>query len=223
MLPRRLRGPRQDGDGLSGRAAEQRRAPRRLRCAGAKEGQPFALDIAKAQALLKEAGQSDLKRKMLVMGVTPYPDLAQHVQANAAKAGVTLELEQMAPAQVFTKARAREYQMMLINWGVRSPDPHNMVSRHVMNPDNRPEAKLAQYPAWRAAWQDPAMNELGQKAMMERDSEKRKALYREIQLKNMQEGPMAYLFQVVRSIAVRNEVKGFEMSAFKVGYETASK
>ncbi len=189
----------------------------------AKEGQPFSLDIAKATALLKEAGHADLKRKMVVMGVTPYPDLAQHVQANAAKAGVTLELEQMAPAQVFTKARAREYQMMLINWGVRYPDAHNMVSRHVMNPDNRREANLAQYPAWRAAWQDPAMNELGQKAMMERDPEKRRALYREIQLKNMQEGPMAYMFQVVRSTAVRTEVKGFEMSAFKVGYETASK
>ncbi len=189
----------------------------------AKEGQPFSLDIAKATALLKEAGQSDLKRKMIVMGVTPYPDLAQHVQANAVKAGVTLELEQMAPAQVFTKARAREYQMMLINWGVRYPDAHNMVSRHVMNPDNRREANLAQYPAWRAAWQDPAMNELGQKAMMERDPENRKALYREIQLRNMQEGPMAYMFQVVRSTAVRTEVKGFEMSAFKVGYETASK
>ncbi len=188
-----------------------------------KEGQPFKLDIAKAQALLKEAGQADLKRKMVVMGVTPYPDLAQHVQANAAKAGVTLELEQMAPAQVFTKARAREYQMMLINWGVRYPDAHNMVSRHVMNPDNRPEAKLAQYPAWRAAWQDPAMNELGQKAMMERDPEKRRALYREIQLKNMETGPMAYMFQVIRSIAVRDEVKGFQMSPFKVGYETAAK
>lgn len=187
-----------------------------------KEGQPFTLDIAKAQALLKEAGQTDLKRKMLVMSVTPYPDLAQHVQANAAKAGITLELEQMAPAQVFTKARAREYQMMLINWGVRSPDPHNMVSRHVMNPDNRPEAKLAQYPSWRAAWQDQAMNELGLKAMMERDLDRKRALYREIQLKNMQEGPMAYMFQVVRPMAIRSEVQGFEMSAFKVGYETAS-
>jgi peptide/nickel transport system substrate-binding protein len=188
-----------------------------------KEGQPFRLDIAKAQSLLKEAGQTDLKRKLLVMSVTPYPDLAQHIQANAAKAGVALELEQMAPAQLFTKARAREYQLMLINWGVRYPDAHNMVSRHVMNPDNRPEAKLAQYPAWRAAWQDLGMNELGQKAMMERDPEKRRALYREIQLKTMQDGPMAYLFQVIRSIAVRNEVKGFEMSPFKVGYETAAK
>jgi peptide/nickel transport system substrate-binding protein len=187
------------------------------------EGQPFRLDIAKAQSLLKEAGQTDLKRKLLLMSTTPYQDLAQHVQANAAKAGVMLELEQMAPAQLFTKARAREYQLMLINWGVRYPDAHNMVLRHVMNPDNRREANLAQYPAWRAAWQDPAMNELGQKAMMERDPEKRRALYREIQLKTMQDGPMAYMFQVVRSIAVRNEVKGFQMSPFRVGYETAAK
>ena len=188
-----------------------------------KEGQPFTLDIAKARSLLAEAGQANLTRKMLVMSVTPYPDLAQHVQANAAKVGVTLDLEQMAPAQVFTKARAREYQMMLINWGVRSPDPHNMVSRHVMNPDNRPEAKLAQYPSWRAAWQDLGMNELGIKALMERDLDKRRAHYREIQLKTLQTGPMAYMFQVVRPMAIRSEVQGFEMSAFKVGYETASK
>jgi peptide/nickel transport system substrate-binding protein len=188
-----------------------------------KEGQPFRLDIARARALLKEAGQADLKRKLLLMSVTPYPDLAQHVQANAAKAGITLELEQMAPAQLFGKARAREYQLMLINWGVRYPDAHNMVSRHVMNPDNRPEARLAQYPSWRAAWQDPALNELGRQAMMEPDPEKRRALYRRIQLETMEKGPMAYMFQVVRSIAVRNEVKGFQMSPFKVGYETAAK
>jgi peptide/nickel transport system substrate-binding protein len=189
----------------------------------AKEGQPFALDVAKARALLAEAGVPTLQRKLLLSSATPYPDLAQHIQANAAKAGVTLDLEQMAPAALFTKARAREYQVMLINWGVRAPDAHAMVSRHVMNPDNRPEAKLAQYPSWRAAWQDPAMNELGRKAMMERDPAARQALYREIQAKNMEEGPMAYMFQVVRAIAVRNEVKGFKMSAFKVGYETALK
>jgi peptide/nickel transport system substrate-binding protein len=189
-----------------------------------KEGQPFALDLVKARALLAEAGQAQgFQRKLLLSSATPYPDLAQHIQANAAKVGITLDLEQMAPAQLFTKARAREYPLMLINWGVRYPDAHNMVSRHVMNPDNRPEAKLAQYPSWRAAWQDPAMNELGAKAMMERDPEKRRALYREIQLKTMRDGPMAYMFQVVRSTAIRTEVQGFQMSPFKVGYETATK
>jgi peptide/nickel transport system substrate-binding protein len=39
----------------------------------------------------------------------------------------------------------------------------------------------------------------------------------------MENGPMAYIFQTVRPIAVRKEIKGFMMTPFDVDYATASK
>ena len=98
-----------------------------------------------------------------------------------------------------------------------------MVSRHAVNPDNRAEVKLVQYLAWRASWQDLKVNTLADQAMMERDPAKRIAMYHTIQRYMLENGPMAYIAQGVRTIAVRKEVKGFAMTPFEVAYGTASK
>ena len=98
-----------------------------------------------------------------------------------------------------------------------------MVSRHAVNPDNRAEAKLVQYYSWRTSWQDLKINTMADQAMMERDPAKRVALYHTIQTYMLENGPMAYISQTVRTIAVRKEVKGFVITPFKVAYGTASK
>lgn len=36
-------------------------------------------------------------------------------------------------------------------------------------------------------------------------------------------GPMAYMFQTVRPIAIRKDVKNFQIGPFKVDYASASK
>jgi peptide/nickel transport system substrate-binding protein len=48
-------------------------------------------------------------------------------------------------------------------------------------------------------------------------------MYHEIQKYMMQNGPMAYVYQTVRSIAYRKAVKGFVISPFNVDYGSASK
>jgi peptide/nickel transport system substrate-binding protein len=98
-----------------------------------------------------------------------------------------------------------------------------MISRHAVNPDNRAEAKLAQYPSWRSSWQDAKINEMADRARMERDPDKRTAMYREIQQFMLENGPMAYICQTVRSIALRKEVKDFLIRPFDVIYGSATK
>ena len=97
-----------------------------------------------------------------------------------------------------------------------------MISRHAVNPDNRAEAKLG-YPSWRTSWQDLKINTMADQAMMERDPAKRIALYHEIQTYMLENGPIVYIAQQVRSIAVRKEVSGFVITPFEAAYGTASK
>ncbi|MBM3546961.1 MAG: ABC transporter substrate-binding protein [Alphaproteobacteria bacterium] len=189
-----------------------------------KAGLPFKLDLDMAKKLLTEAGYPNGFTKKYILSANAFnPAVAQHVQANAAKVGIKLELEQMADANLFTKMRAREFEIGQIGWGAGYPDAHSMVSRHAQNPDNRPEAKLAQYPTWRSAWVDPKVNDMAAKAMMERNDAKRIAAYHELQKYMLENGPMAYMFQTVRPIAIRKEVKGFQIGAFEVRYRSASK
>jgi peptide/nickel transport system substrate-binding protein len=189
-----------------------------------KAGLPFKLDLDMARKILTEAGYPNgFQKKLILSANTPNPDLAQHVQANAAKIGIKLDLEQMADANLFTKMRGREFEVGLIGWGAGYPDAHSMVSRHAQNPDNRPEAKLAQYPTWRSAWVDAKVNDMADAAMMERDPAKRIAMYHELQRYMLENGPMAYMFQTIRPIAYRKDVKGFEIAPFRVAYQSASK
>jgi peptide/nickel transport system substrate-binding protein len=189
-----------------------------------KAGQPFSLDLAKAKALITEAGYPDgFTKKMILSANNISPAIAQHIASNAAKIGIKVELEQMADAQLFTRGRAREFQIQLIGWGAGYPDADSMISRHAVNPDNRPESKLAQYPSWRAAWQSTEINEKAEAARMERDPAKRIAMYHEIQEYMMHNGPMTYINQTIRPIAIRSSVKDFEISPFGVNYGSATK
>ena len=184
-----------------------------------KEGQPFSLDLAKAKQLLTEAGYPDgFSKKMILSANDIAPAIAQHVATNAAKVGIKLELEQMADANLFTRGRNRDFEVQLVGWGAGYPDADAMVSRHATNPDPRPEAKLVGYPVWRTGWQSTDINAKAEAARLEQDPEKRAAIYRDIQDYMLHNGPMAYIYQTIRPIAVRTSVKGFVIAPFNVNY-----
>jgi len=187
-------------------------------------GQPFKLDLDRAKQLITEAGYPNGFTKHLILSASGIsPSIAQHVASNAAKIGITLQLEQMADANLFTRGRNREFELQLVGWTASYPDADAMVSRHAVNPDKRPEAKLTMYPVWRTGWQDLSINEQAAAARMEHDPAKRTAMYHSIQEFMMHNGPMVYIYQPIRAIAVRNSVKGFVISPFFVNYGSASK
>jgi peptide/nickel transport system substrate-binding protein len=189
-----------------------------------KEGQPFKVDLDKAKQLLSEAGYPNGFEASLIFGTLPHSNpLAQSVQQNAAKVGVKLSLERMANAQLFSKVRGREYQSAMLAWQTGVPDAHGNASRLVYNPDNRLEAKQTQYPSWRAAYQDLELNKKVDEALLEPDPAKRDALYAELQKTVMQEGPMAFMFQMNNVAGVRKELKNWTWNGFRTYYERASK
>ena len=187
-------------------------------------GQPFKLDLDRAKQLITEAGYPNGFTKHLILSASSIsPSIAQHVASNAAKIGITLELEQMADANLFTRGRNREFELQLVGWTSGYPDADAMVSRHAVNPDKRPEAKLTMYPVWRTGWQDLSINEQAAAARMEPDPAKRTAMYHSIQEFMMHNGPTIYIYQTIRPIAVRNSVKSFTISPFFVNYGSAVK
>jgi len=189
------------------------------------EGKPYKLDLAKAKQLLTEAGYPNgLEKELIHANVFPYPDLAQHIQANAAKVGFKLNLVQMSYGQVVQRHRGRNFDMTMSAYYITVQDAHGFVEQMAFNPDNSAEAKgNAQYPSWRASFFDQWFNDMTNKALLERDSAKRAEMYKEIQVKHMAEGPFAYLFQTFRVIGLNNAVKDIKVNEDRVWYATATK
>jgi peptide/nickel transport system substrate-binding protein len=189
-----------------------------------KEGQPFKLDLAKAKELLKEGGYPDGFEAGLITGTLPhYVPVAQSVQENAAKVGVKFKIERMANAQLFSRARGRDFDTVIMAWQTSVPDAHGNASRLVYNPDNRPEAKLTQYPVWRTGWADDSMNAKIQQALLEPDPAKRDAIYADLQREFMKKGSIAVMFQIYNVAAVRKELKGWTWNGFRTYYDATSK
>lgn len=190
----------------------------------AQEGQPFKLDIEKAKALLAEGGYPNGFEASVLIGTLPHSaPIAQSVQTNAAKIGVKLNIERMANAQLFARIRGREFQTGMQAWQTGVPDAHGNASRLVFNPDNRPEAKLTQYPSWRAAFQNEDYNKRVQAALLESDPAKRNEMYASLQKDVMETGPMAIMFQMYNILGMSDKVQNWTWNGFRVYYDLASK
>lgn len=190
----------------------------------AEAGQPFRVDLDRAKQLLAEAGYPDGFEMGLLFGTLPYSaPIAQSVQQNASKVGITLNLERMANAQLFSRVRGREYDSVMQSWQTSVADAHGMASRQIYNPDNRAEAKQTQYPSWRASYYDPEVNAKIDAALLEPDPATRQQMYFELQEEMMQRGPQAFMFQIYDVAGVRNDLQGWAWNGFRVYYDRTSK
>ncbi|WP_342236228.1 ABC transporter substrate-binding protein [Inquilinus sp. OTU3971] len=188
------------------------------------EGQPFALDLDKAKALLAEAGYPNGFKASILIGTLPHAaPVAQSVQQNAARIGVELTIERMANAQLFSRVRGRDYQTSMSSWQTSVPDAHGNASRLIYNPDNRAEAKLTQNPSWNASFYSEDANRKVEAALLESDPEKRNAIYRDLQLQMMQQGPSAVMFQTYNVAGIRKTLKSWSWNGFRTYYETVAK
>jgi len=187
-------------------------------------GVAYRLDLDKAREHLARAGHADGFTVRLIHG-TPFPssDVAQHFQANAAKVGIRVEIEQMASGQLFSRMRDRNYELSFLAWAPGYPDADANATRHVFNPDNRPEARQTMFLSWRASFDRPWFNDMVQRARLERDETKRREMYYEIQERFMREGPFLYTLQSYRQLAMRRDVQGIIHHAFEVSYHGVRK
>lgn len=176
---------------------------------GALADTPFHLDVEKAKGLLKEAGLTDgFSVSLNSANSPPASTIAQSLQSTFAKGGVTLNLEQSDRKQVLTKYRGRDYDITLISWEPDYLDPHSTADYFTRNPDNSEEASNKTLP-WRASWDIPELTKETDAAAVEKDAEKRKALYLDLQRKLQKDSPLPVLFQSVERTVGAKSVIGF--------------
>jgi peptide/nickel transport system substrate-binding protein len=184
---------------------------------------PWKLDVAKAKALLAEAGYPNgFEVKLLVPTQPPNPDIAQAVQQTMAQAGVKLNLVTSDLKQVLTEYRSRHHQMVIINWSPDYFDPHSNADSFAHNDDNSDGAK--NHPlAWRNHYFDPDVNKMMSSAAQELNADKRKATYAALLKKVTDEGPFIFTFQNSFQEAVRSNVKGYYAAVDYDNYRKVTK
>ena len=77
----------------------------------------YKFDPAKAKAMLAEAGVTNLEVTLDTPNTAPFTNVAQAIQASMAQGGVKVTIIPAEQKTVLTKYRARQHQMLLINWG----------------------------------------------------------------------------------------------------------
>src|SRR5262249_29423436 len=110
---------------------------------------PFTLDVAKARALLAEAGYPDgFAVKMAAPNVSPWTEISQSVQQTMGQAGIKVSIEPMELKAVIGQYRARAHQIAMLSWGPDYFDPHTNADSFVHNDDNsdNPKAKPIAWP-----------------------------------------------------------------------------
>ncbi|HEV8535430.1 MAG TPA: ABC transporter substrate-binding protein [Candidatus Limnocylindria bacterium] len=178
--------------------------------AGHNESAPFQQDVAKAQALMKQANVDKVTLDFLIPtgqapGGTAWADLAAKLQADWGKIGVTVNIKQTTTADLLGTYRAQKGQLVMINWGPDYPDPDANVA-----PFTDYKAKSI---AFRNGWDDATIAQKGHDAALITDPAKRATAYKEITEYVLHNGPYVVLYQPTALFGLRSNVKGFAWSA----------
>ncbi len=147
--------------------------------AGYKEALKPRYDLAKAKALMKEAGYAKGFEVTMMAPNNRYVNDAKIAEATAqmlGKIGIKVNLKTMPKAQYWNEFDARAADMMLIGWHSDTEDSGNF-SEFLMMCEN----KETGYGAYNSGYCNPKVDELTVAAQSETDLEKRAAILQEIE------------------------------------------
>jgi peptide/nickel transport system substrate-binding protein len=157
---------------------------------GALEDKPFKLDVAKAKELLTQAGYPDgFDVEISVRNEQPALDIAQAIQNTLGQAGIRATIKSGAGAEIL--------------------DPQTNASTFADNPGNADEDKNTGYLAWRNAYPADDTKAMVQAAVVEQDTEKRRAMYEEMQRIDQQKSPIICMFQETEQVGMGKAIEGF--------------
>ncbi|MBS7696898.1 MULTISPECIES: ABC transporter substrate-binding protein [unclassified Chelatococcus] len=178
---------------------------------GASDEKPYKLDVAKAKELLAKAGLKDgFTITMDVRNTQPVTGIAEAVQRSFAQAGIKMEIIPGDGKQTLTKYRARNHDLYIGQWGADYWDPHTNADTFARNPDNSDNASSKTL-AWRNDWDIPELTKKADAAVLERDTEKRAQLYKDMQKDVLATSPYVIIFQMIETAGVRKDVKDFKL------------
>jgi peptide/nickel transport system substrate-binding protein len=178
---------------------------------GAISDAPFKKDVAKAKALLAQAGYPDgFSCTLDHFSTSPYSEIAQAVQADLASVGIKAQLLAGEHKQVISKMRARQHQLVLQTWFPDYLDANSNMQAFMANPDDSDNSKL-KILAWRCHFFDKELTAGVDAAAKELDTPKRMAMYAKMQRDFMERAPFVMLMQNAEVDVMRKGVTGIQI------------
>ena len=170
---------------------------------------PYKLDVAKAKALLAEAGYPNgFEIKLQCKNASPLTEIAQSMQQTMGLAGIKVNIVTGDAKQVIGDLRGRRHQMTLISWTPDYLDPHTNAGVFALNDDDADDKPKPL--AWRDHYFDPTSNAMTMAAVKETDPKKRDVLYAELIKRITDQGPYILMFQPLTPVASRKNVNGYK-------------
>ena len=192
---------------------------------GAIADRPFKKDVAKAKALLAEAGLAGgFELTIDHYNGQPHADIVQALQANLGEIGIKVTLQAGEQRQVITRYRARQHQAAVLSWGIDYFDPNTNAETFCVNIDNADNARNKTL-AWRNSWQDVDLSNRAIAAVKESDAKVREEMYASMQRDHHLRSPFALLLQATGWAVMRKNLEGFTLAplGLRTRFETVTK
>jgi dipeptide transport system substrate-binding protein len=170
----------------------------------------YPYDPEKAKAMLAEAGVSNLQTDLWYMPVQrPYnPDakkMAELMQADLAKIGVTAELKTFEWGEYRKRLQAGEHQMGMLGWTGDNGDPDNFMGVLLSCGSAREGGQNV------AKWCNEDFTKLIDQAKQIADVEQRTALYKQAQAIFHDDAPWVPIAHSLVSMPMSKKVSGYKV------------
>jgi peptide/nickel transport system substrate-binding protein len=166
---------------------------------------PFNLDAAKA-TLATSSVPTGFKTTMTISaGNQNQSSIAQLIQANLAKIGITVTLQTLDPSAVRDAKNAANYDMGLGLYTTDVIDPDE-IARFAGTFDGGPKLLYTQY-------NDPTASKLADQAASNQDQATRKTIYDKMQKIILDAAPYVPLYYAPSVYSYSNKVQGFKPGA----------
>ncbi|WP_314949557.1 ABC transporter substrate-binding protein [Bradyrhizobium cosmicum] len=156
-------------------------------------------DIAKAKALLKEAGvTSPVTVDYMIPKGAENEAVAQVIQSMAAEAGFDIKIRAVEFATTFKQAQAGEFQVFQINWSGRiDPDGNSYIFMRSKAPQND------------GGYSNPEADKLMEDGRLTSDVNERKAIYEKLAKIVLDDLPIIYIYHRKLLIAHTTKLQGY--------------
>jgi peptide/nickel transport system substrate-binding protein len=158
-----------------------------------------ARDLAKAKALLKEAGvTTPVTVDLMVPKNVERETVAQVIQSMAAEAGFDLKIRVTELATALKQAEAGEYQAFILEWSGRTdPDGNSYIFHKTKAPQNY------------SAYSNPDVDKALDDARLVTDMAQRKSIYEKMTKSILEDEPIIYIYHRKNLIAHTTKLEGY--------------